>query len=197
MLLGAAPSLRKSPAQWKGEWIMRTYTRAWIQGGCYFFTVNLAQRHSNSLLIDHIELLRRAFKTVQATHPFTMDAMVVLPDHLHCIWRLPKGDDRFDSRWRLIKTAFSRSLVNDESISITRQRKGERGIWQRRYWEHVIRDEADWRRHVDYIHYNPVKHGYVERAFDWPHSTFCQFIKREMYEVNWLASPDIVEYDQE
>ena len=175
---------------------MRTYKRAWIPGGTFFFTVNLAQRENNTLLIDKIDLLHRAFNSVQASHPFAMDAIVVLPEHLHCVWRLPKGDDRFDLRWRMIKAVFSRSLIVEENISASRTRHRERGIWQRRYWEHAIRDEADWRRHVDYIHYNPVKHSYVKRAFDWPHSTFCQFIKREMYDVNWLASPDVVEYDQ-
>ena len=181
----------------QGRAEMRTYKRAWIPGGCYFFTVNLAERHNSTLLIDHIDSLRDAFRSVSVLHPFTMDAAVILPDHLHCIWTLPKGDNRFDVRWRRIKSIFSRTIPGKESTTESRRNKGERGIWQRRYWEHAIRDEVDWRRHVDYIHYNPVKHGYVERAFDWPHSTFCQFIKREMYEVNWLASPEIVEYDRE
>lgn len=169
---------------------MRTYTRAWVPGGTFFFTVNLYERHHNSLLIDKIHLLRRAFKTVHESHPFSMDAVVVLPEHLHCIWRLPKGDDRFDQRWQLIKIAFSRSLTTDENVSASRTRRRERGIWQRRYWEHAIRDEDDWRRHVDYIHYNPVKHGYVSRAIDWPHSSLNRYLKKGMYSDDWVLSND-------
>lgn len=160
---------------------MRTYTRAWIPGGTYFFTVNLAQRRDNTLLVDRIHLLRQAFRLVIASHPFVIDAMVVLPEHLHCIWRLPDGDDRFDIRWRLIKTVFSRAMMPDERISTSRERRNERGIWQRRYWEHVIRDDEDWRRHLDYIHYNPVKHGYVQRVRDWPHSSFHRFVRQGVY----------------
>lgn len=176
---------------------MRTYTRAWIPGGTYFFTVNLAQRRDNSLLIDRIHLLRRAFRSVLKSHPFVIEAIVLLPEHLHCIWRLPDGDDRFDIRWRLIKTAFSRSITSDERISTSRERRNERGIWQRRYWEHVIRDEEDWRRHVDYIHYNPIKHGYVQHACDWPHSSFHRFVRQGLYPMDWAAPTLVVELDHE
>lgn len=175
---------------------MRTYKRAWIPGGCYFFTVNLAERHNNSLLIDHIVRLREAFRFVQATQPFVIDAIVVLPEHLHCIWTLPKGDDRFDRRWRLIKAAFSQTLPKNEHISESRKNKSERGIWQRRYWEHAIRDEDDWRNHVDYIHHNPVKHGYVTHAIDWPHSSFHRYLKKGVYPADWM--PTIIdELDRE
>lgn len=167
---------------------MRTYKRVWIPGGCYFFTVNLAERDNNTLLIDRIESLREVIRYVRAEHPFSIDAMVVLPEHLHCIWRLPKGDDRFDTRWYLIKSRFSYLIKKTERISTSRVRKGERGIWQRRYWEHAIRDEQDWRNHVDYIHYNPVKHGYVEHAADWLHSTFHKYVKEGMYEKNWSGT---------
>lgn len=176
---------------------MSDYLRVWIPGGTYFFTVNLAERHQQSLLVDRIDLLRRAFREVKASHPFEIQAMVVLPEHLHCLWRLPPGENRFDERWRLIKTAFSRALNVDERISVNRQRRGERGIWQRRYWEHVIRDDEDWRRHLDYIHYNPVKHGYVQRVCDWPHSSFHRFVKQGLYPLDWAAPKFIRELDQE
>ena len=175
---------------------MRTYKRVWIPGGYYFFTVNLAERNDTTLLIDKIHLLRRAFKNVQSSYPFVMDAVVVLPDHLHCVWRLPKGDGRFDLRWSLIKTTFSRSLIADENVSASRARRRERGIWQRRYWEHAIRDETDWRNHADYIHYNPVKHGYVSRPIDWPYSSFRRYIGCGLYNTDWVPKRiDQLEYE--
>ena len=164
---------------------MRNYTRAWVPGGTFFFTVNLAERHNNTLLVDKVHLLRRAFKVAQVSYPFMMDAAVILPEHLHCIWTLPKGDDRFDMRWQLIKATFSKSLVIGENVSVSRIRRRERGVWQRRYWEHVIRDEQDWRNHVDYIHHNPVKHGYVTHAGGWPHSSFHRYLKKGFYPVDW------------
>jgi len=167
---------------------MRTYKRVWIPGGCYFFTVNLADRENNTLLVDRVDVLRQAFRAVQISHPFNLDAVVILPEHLHCIWKLPEGDDRFDLRWRMIKAAFSRSFKIEEDISPSRTRRRERGIWQRRYWEHAIRNEEDWRGHVDYIHYNPVKHGYVSRAADWPHSSFHRYLKKGMYSDDWVLS---------
>jgi putative transposase len=150
---------------------MRTYTRVHIPGGCYFFTVNLAERHSNNLLIEHIADLREAFQRIRAEHPFAVDGIVILPDHLHCIWRLPEGDADFPMRWRQIKAHFSRSMAKGECVSKSRSRKGERGIWQRRYWEHLIRDDRDHRVHMDYLHFNPVKHGHVANVRDWPHSS--------------------------
>jgi putative transposase len=121
---------------------MTDYRRNFIAGGSFFFTVNLAQRRRR-LLTEHIEELRTALRQTRRHHPFTIDAMVVLPDHLHAVWTLPEGDANFATRWRLIKSAFSRSLATGERISGSRAAKGERGIWQRRYWEHTIRDEND------------------------------------------------------
>ena len=115
---------------------------------------------------------------------------MILPDHLHCLWRLPPDDDDFPLRWRLLKAGFSSRLAPGEYISQSRQRKGERGIWQRRYWEQVIRDERDFQRHLDYIHYNPVKHGYVPAAKDWPYSSFHRWVKRGVYPVDWAAIRD-------
>ena len=134
---------------------MTNYRRTRIAGATYFFTVNLADR-SRSLLTEHIASLWAAFKYVRVGHPFAIDAIVVLPDHLHAIWTLPPEDSDFALRWRLIKTTFSRALPHTEPRSASHQAKRERGIWQRRYWEHLIRDDADFARHVDYIHINPV-----------------------------------------
>ena len=131
------------------------YRRADVAGGTYFFTVNLAER-KNTLLIEHFDKLRSAFYKTKKQHPFLLDAMVVLPEHLHAIWSLPKNDNDFAKRWMLIKSNFSRQLPKTERINRSRKTKGERGIWQRRYWEHLIRDEIDYQRHVEYIHYNPV-----------------------------------------
>jgi putative transposase len=160
------------------------YRRNFVPGGCQFFTVNLADRKSR-LLTDHVDALRAAFRYARSRHPFTIDAIVVIPDHLHAIWSLPEGEADFATRWRLIKSTFSRALPKGERISPSRLRKGERGIWQRRYWEHTLRDEQDFSRHVDYIHFNPVKHGLVTRVRDWPHSSFHDMVRRGVYPVDW------------
>ena len=160
------------------------YRRADVAGGTYFFTVNLAERQSD-LLVRHIDDLRAVMTAVKNAHPYTVLAMVVLPEHLHAIWRLPLGDVDYPLRWSLIKAGFSRRLPKNERISTSRQAKRERGIWQRRYWEHQIQDDADLARHVDYIHYNPVKHGWVVRAVDWPYSTLHGYIERGMAAVDW------------
>lgn len=166
---------------------MSNYRRAWMPGGCYFFTVNLQQR-SKPLLIEHITLLRNATRKVQCDHPFTIHGWVVLPDHLHALISLPEGDCNYPLRWRLIKSYFSRGLVADEARSASRWRRGERAVWQRRYWEHLIRDENDFRAHMDYIHINPVKHGLVERVVDWPFSTFHRLVEQEYYGPDWGGS---------
>jgi putative transposase len=150
------------------------YRRVFIAGGCYFFTVTLADRKSD-LLVREIDCLRAAVKTVKQNHPFEINAMVVMPDHLHCLWTLPRNDYDYSTRWALIKANFSRRIAKNELIKTSRLKKGERGIWQRRFWEHTIRDERDFYSHIEYIHYNPVKHGYVSNAQDWPHSSIHQF----------------------
>lgn len=171
---------------------MRTYRRARIEGGCYFFTVNLAQRQGNNLLIKHIDELRTAFKETQKNHPFIMDAVVIMPEHLHCLWQLPEGDANYSSRWRLIKSHFSRSIKKGEYISKSRQNKKERGIWQRRFWEHVIRDDEDYAHHVDYIHYNPVKHGYVNCVKEWKYSSFHRWVAKGFYPIDWATTDNTV-----
>ncbi len=165
---------------------MTDYRRNFLAGGSFFFTVNLAERHL-ALLTENIDKLRTAFRETRRHHPFTVDAMVVLPDHLHALWTLPEGDADFATRWRLIKSAFSRRLVTGEPISLSRAAKGERGIWQRRYWEHTIRDANDFARHVDYIHINPVKHRLVARVKDWPYSSFHRMVKLGIYPADWAG----------
>src|SRR3989344_4781050 len=160
------------------------YRRAGVPGASYFFTVNLAER-SRRLLVQHVDVLRAVIREVQSRHPFRIDAMVVLPDHLHAIWTLQKNDKDFSTRWMLIKIGFSRRLPAGERRNRSRAVKGERGIWQRRFWEHLIRDEKDYERHVDYIHYNPVKHGYVTCPADWPHSSIHRFITKGILSPDW------------
>src|SRR4051812_4474358 len=122
---------------------MPNYRRLFIPGGCWFFTVNLLDR-SETLLVDHIDALRASLASTRRRYWFEIDALVVLPDHLHAVWTLPPGDADFSTRWRLIKTAFAKSLPNREQRSHVRQARNERGIWQRRFWEHMIRDESDY-----------------------------------------------------
>jgi putative transposase len=164
---------------------MRRYVRAKVPGGTYFFTVNLAERSGSRVLIDEVASLRGAFAATMRDHPFRIDAVVVLPEHLHVLWTLPRGDADFSTRWALIKARFSRALEGNEYRSRSRIRKRERGVWQRRYYEHVIRDEDDFGRHVDYIHWNPVKHGYVGRAVDWPYSSFHRYVRYGCLNAEW------------
>ncbi|MBR0870105.1 transposase [Bradyrhizobium tropiciagri] len=165
---------------------MTGYRRNFVAGGCYFFTVNLADRRQE-LLTENVEALRTSFRETQQRHPFSIDAIVVLPDHLHAVWTLPEGDTDFSMRWRLIKTSFSRRLTAGEAVSDSRAAKGERGIWQRRYWEHTIRDEGDFARHIDYVHINPVKHGLVTRVSDWPYSSFHRMVRDGAYPEDWAG----------
>ncbi|MDO9047857.1 MAG: transposase [Methylobacter sp.] len=157
-----------------------------MDGGSYFFTVNLADRN-RALLTERIDALREAFRGVKEAHPFEIDAIVIMPEHLHTIWTLQQGDHDFSRRWRQVKSAFSREIEKVEQIFMSRLRKQERGIWQRRFWEHAIRDEEDFRRHVDYIHFNPVKHGYVQKVSDWPYSSFHQYVRLGILPVDWAG----------
>ena len=161
---------------------MPNYRRAYAPGGTYFFTVVTWKRRHLLSSEDRIDHLRDAFRYIRARRPFDIDGMVVLPDHLHCIWRLPPGDADYAARWREIKKRFS-GVVNPSS-----NERNERLVWQRRYYEHLIRDETDWRRHMDYLHYNPVKHGLVRRAADWPYSSFRSAVRRGWYAEDWGRS---------
>lgn len=166
---------------------MPDYRRVWVPGGTCFFTVNLLER-DRQLLTDRIDALRTAFAQARRARPFDVIATVVLPDHLHCIWTLPPGDADNATRWAHIKAAFSRSVLEGEYRSPRRMAKAERGVWQRRYWEHLIRDERDLAAHVDYVHFNPVKHGHAMRAADWPYSTFHRFVARGDLSRDWGAA---------
>jgi putative transposase len=163
---------------------MPDYRRNRIEGGTYFFTVALADRRSD-LLVREVAALRASATRARALHPFTIDAWTVLPDHLHAVWTLPEGDADFSTRWTLIKRGFSSRLAKGESRSASRVAKAERRIWQRRFWEHTIRNKADFVRHVDYVHFNPVKHGFVSNACDWPYSSFGRAVARGDYPADW------------
>ena len=165
---------------------MPDYRRNRVPGGTYFFTVNLLDRQSD-LLVTHIEQLRDAVRRVRARQPFHVDAWVVLPDHMHAVWTLPSGDAGYSERWREIKKAFVKQCPKTEALSVTRTRKGERGIWQRRFWEHTIRDERDYAAHVDYVHINPVKHGWATSARSWPYSSFHRLVEQGCYPIDWAG----------
>ena len=158
---------------------MSQYRRTFIPGGVYFFTVVTHDRAPRFATPERVERLRAAFRKVMAVRPFQIDAVVVLPDHLHCIWRLPEADADYSSRWREIKKSASRE------INTRTNHRNERPVWQRRFWEHVIRDETDWRKHIDYIHYNPVRHGLAARPRDWPWSSFGRAVAMGWYEEDW------------
>jgi len=163
---------------------MSNYRRNRVPGGTYFFTINLLER-KKTLLVDHIDELRFAVAKTRNHNPFHVDGWVILPDHMHCIWTLPKGDDDYSGRWRAIKTTFSKSTPKTEYQSKTRIKHKERGIWQRRFWEHTIRDEVDYQNHMDYLHFNPVKHALVKNVQDWEYSTFHHLVKKGVYPTNW------------
>ena len=148
------------------------------QGQSSSFDLSQAQR---------IEVLRGAFRAVRVEHPFEIDAIVILPDHLHTIWTLPPNDYDYALRWKKVKTLFSKRMPKREPRSASRTAKGERGIWQRHYWEHLIRDEEDFQRHFDYVHINPLKHGLVEQVKDWPYSTFHRYAEQGVYPQDWAG----------
>jgi putative transposase len=149
----------------------------------FFFTVVLAERSSN-LLVDRIDHLRSAYRSVQRSRPFETIAICILPDHIHAVWALPENDTDFSVRWSLIKSGFSRGL-DARPRSKSKILKREKGIWQRRYWEHAIRSDSDLEQHVDYIHFNPVKHGHVTRVADWPHSSFHRYVEQGLLALDW------------
>jgi len=166
---------------------MSLYRRNYVEGGTYFFTVNLQEREK-SLLVDNVHVLRAAVAKVKRKRPFEIVAWVILPDHLHAIWTLPEGDADYSSRWREIKKAFVKQLPKGERLSATRLKNGERGIWQRRFWEHTIVSEGDYRNHLDYVYRNPLKHGLVDQVKDWPYSSFHRDVERGLYDVNWCGA---------
>jgi putative transposase len=162
---------------------MSQYRRARVNASSFFFTVVLADR-SSTLLVDEIDRLRNVYRTVRERRAFDTVAICILPDHIHAIWAMPEGDTDFSIHWNLVKGGFSRGL-EQRPRSPSKIVKREKGIWQRRYWEHAIRDEADLERHIDYIHFNPVKHGHVTRVSDWQHSSFHRYVERGLLTKDW------------
>ena len=172
------------------------YRRDRTEGGTYFFTVVTYDRERILCMPDNVSLLKDALKHVMQQYPFKIDAFVLLPEHLHCIWTLPDGDRDFSKRWRLIKSYFSKRCHRQyrKTPSLSRQKKKEQAVWQRRFWEHQIGSEADFARHVEYIHFNPVKHGLVEAPKDWAHSSFHRYVRDGSYELDW-ASTILIMFD--
>ncbi|OGT20782.1 MAG: transposase [Gammaproteobacteria bacterium RBG_16_57_12] len=171
---------------------MPRYRRAKTAGATYFFTL-VTCRRQNILCDEPIRTaLRHAIRHVQASRPFAIDAWVLLPDHLHCIWTLPPEDNDFPARWSLIKRHVSLACAaqykRDDWITPAKRKHRESTIWQRRYWEHQIRDETDYRRHMDYIHHNPVKHGLCTDVAAWPYSTFHRHVRQGKYPIDWGTS---------
>jgi putative transposase len=166
---------------------MPNYRRVFVPGGCWFFTVNLLDRRS-TLLTDQIVALREAIHDTRQRYPFHIDAVVVLPDHIHALWTLPSDDADFSTRWRLIKWRFARSIPEGEQLSPARRARGERGIWQRRFWEHLIRNDSDYARHIEYCYINPLKHGLVRRVRDWPFSSFHRDVRSGLFPEDWAGT---------
>ena len=177
---------------------MPNYRRAIVPGGTFFFTVVSWQRRPVLCNPDIRAVLREAITTVRGTHPFMINAWVLLPDHLHCVWTLPDGDSDFAGRWAMIKRFVTRRTgfsgggaqsapygVRTHCISGSRLKRHEGRLWQRRFWEHQVRDQADLKRCLDYLHWNPVKHGHVACVADWPYSTFQRWVNDGVYPVDW------------
>lgn len=165
---------------------MVNYRRARAPGACYFLTLVLQDRTAD-VLVRHAVRLREALRHVQRQKPYRLPAIVVLPDHLHMLMALPEDDADFSSRIRMLKSAFVTALRVRPGSSITLNDKGEANLWQRRFWEHLIRDEQDYAAHVDYIHINPLKHGLVTRVRDWPLSSFHRYVQRGTLPIDWAG----------
>lgn len=172
---------------------MVRYRRNFVPGGTFFFTVTLRDRRS-SVLVDHVDLLRDAFRTTQAAQPFHVDAIVILPEHLHAIWTLPPGDTDFSDRWRKIKGAFTRK-ASEAGATLVRDSRSEYDLWQRRFWEHTVRDDDDLRRCTDCIHYNPVKHGWATSPADWKLSSLHRYVREGTLPSDWGGDGAAIEGD--
>ncbi len=168
---------------------MSLYRRANVAGGCYFFTVVTEQRRAIFTQPDVRDALRSAIVAVRQNRPFAILGWVLLPDHLHAIWQLPPDDADFSTRWSQIKRrvthACGTAYADAELLTARRVAKRHGTIWQHRFWEHLIRNDRDFRHHMDYLHYNPVKHGLVESAADWPYSSFHRLVREGVYAADW------------
>ncbi len=166
---------------------MATYRRARTPGASYFFTVCTHKRRAVLTEPAYYRALKEGFRTVKRRYPFDIDAFVLLPDHLHCIWTLPEADADYAMRWSLIKRLVSQMTrgLHPGPVNVSHLKRRESGLWQRRFWEHQIRDDSDFEAHMDYIHWNPVKHGHVGAAVDWPYSSFHRYVARGVYPADW------------
>jgi putative transposase len=172
---------------------MSNYRRDYSTGATWFFTIVTYQRRE-FLCDDKVrKALRDAIRKVQTKYPFEINAWVLLPDHFHCIWTLPEQDSNFQLRIRLLKRYVTQTcsciLHRDSLNTPSRRKRKESTIWQRRYWEHKIRTETDFKHHMDYIHYNPVKHGLSESPSEWSYSTIHRLMKQSVYPENWASKP--------
>lgn len=168
------------------------YRRKKIKGGIYFFTATLRNRKSR-LLVEHVSLLRRSFRRVQTERSFTVKAIVILPDHVHTLWELPIGDHDYAERWKKIKGYFTRE-IRKQGVRLSRDKKGEYDLWQSRYWEHVVRDEEDLENHINYIHYNPVKHKRVKKIRDWKYSSFHRYVEKGLLPDDWAGEDEFEDH---
>ncbi len=168
---------------------MPNFRRSFVPGGTFFFTVVTYKRRCILTKPESLEILHDVVDNVKQQHPFTIDGWVLLPDHIHCIWSLPEDDSDFSKRWGMIKAGFSKRakgfLHKDEWMTEAKRKYRESTIWQKRFWEHMIRDEVDFNKHMNYIHFNPVKHELVRSVKDWPHSTFHRCVKDGLYSPDW------------
>jgi putative transposase len=171
---------------------MPRYRRSWVPGGTFFFTVVTESRAPFLCEAKARALLRQALQDCRQRWPFAIDAMVLLPDHLHAIWTLPPTDSAYPRRWGWLKKEFTKAWLAgggpEQPRSASRRRQRRRGVWQRRYWEHTIRDEQDFEDHFHYVHYNPVKHGLVAAPKDWPYSSFHRWVREGVYDDAWGAN---------
>jgi putative transposase len=178
---------------------MPEYHRSIVPGGVFFFTVVTFQRARILTLTESREFLHAAWKKVKERYPFQTDAVCLLPDHIHCIWSLPEGDANYSLRWSEIKKSFSKAYLKQfgtiESKNVSQQKRGEAAVWQRRFWEHTIRDLDDFNRHINYIHFNPVKHGLVNNPEDWQWSSYHRFLRQGYYEDGWGAIDELFNSD--
>ena len=173
---------------------MSEYRRSYVSGGIYFFTLTTLGRRPILTQDAYRSALRQAINEVRKTMPFQIIAWVLLPDHIHAVWKLPESDANFSLRWSLIKQHVTRECggrARNVPTKKSKQRRSEGTIWQRRFWEHTVRNEADFRHHIDYIHYNPVKHGYVTKPADWPYSTFHRYVREGVYAIDWASADEV------
>jgi putative transposase len=174
---------------------MSRYRRSRTPGATYFFTLTTFDRRPLLIGEPIRTALRKAIAETRERAPFVVHAWVLLPEHLHCVWELPDHDADFGKRWSMIKRKVTQACGydGDADLPTTLSRAGRRegGLWQRRFWEHQICDDLDFERHVDYIHFNPVKHGHVRSVKDWPFSTFHRYVKDGLYPEDWGEVPGV------